>query len=59
MFSSVKLEISDFSTKNDIFLINIFNNNGIDIEPCGIPRQTSGHMLYEEPTLVLCFFKLS
>ena len=24
----------------------------------GIPRQISDHLLYEEPTLVLCFLKL-
>ena len=53
---SVKLQISDFSTKNKILLINILNKNGPNIEPCGIPRQI---LLFEEPTLVLCFFKLS
>ena len=56
--SSVKLQISDFYTKNKIFLMNIFNNNGPDIEQCGIPRQISDYLLYEEPTLVLCFLKL-
>ena len=49
---SPKLQISDFPTKNKISLMNISNNNGPHIEPCGIPRQTLDHLLYEEPTLV-------
>ena len=57
--SSAKLQISDFSTKNKISLINILNNNGPNVETCGIPWEISDHLLYEEPTLVLCFFKLS
>ena len=59
--SSAKLQISDFSTEKKISLINILNNllnNGPDIEPCGIPPQILDHLLCEEPTLVLCFFKL-
>ena len=39
--------------------MNIVNNNGPNIEPCGIPRQISDHLLYEEPTLLLCFLKLT
>ena len=58
VLSSVKLEISDFSTKKKISLINILNNSGPNIEPWGIPRQISDHLLHEEPTLVLCFLKL-
>ena len=38
--------------------MNILNNSGPNIEPWGIPRQISDHLLYEEPTLVLCFLKL-
>ena len=47
---SAKLQISDFSTKNNISLMNILNNDGPNIEPCGIPRQISDFLLYEEPT---------
>ena len=36
---SEKLKISNFSTKNKISLMNIFNNSGLNIEPCGITRQ--------------------
>ena len=39
-------------------MINILNNSGPNIEPWGIPQQISDHLLYEEPTLVLCFLKL-
>ena len=56
---SVKLQISDFSTKNKISLINILNKNGPNIKLCCILRQISGHFLFVEPTLVLCFFKIS
>ena len=56
---STKLKISDFSTKNKILLMNILKNNGLNIEPCGILQQISGHLQYEEPTLVLWFFQLS
>ena len=59
VLSSAKLQISDFFMKKKISLINISNNNGPNVEPCGIPRQISDHLLYEEPTLVLCFFKVS
>ena len=45
--------MSDFSTKKKISLINILNNSGPNIEPWGIPKQISDHLLYEEPTLVL------
>ena len=53
---SVKLQISHFSTKNKILLINILNKNGPNI--C-IHCQISDNFLSVEPTLVLCFFKLS
>ena len=59
VLSSAKLQGSDFSTKNKISLMNILNNNGPNIEPCGIPRKISDRLLYEKPTLVLYFFKLS
>ena len=49
VLSSAKLQISDFSTKKKISLMNILNNSGPNI---------SDHLLYEEPTLVLCFLKL-
>ena len=38
--------------------MNIINNSGLNIEPCGIPQQISDHLLHEEPTLLLCFLKL-
>ena len=53
VLSSAKLQISDFSTKKKISLINILNNSGPNIEPWGITRQISDHLLYEGPTLVL------
>ena len=55
---SAKIQVSDFSTKNKISLMNILNNSGLNIEPWGISRQISDHFLYEKPTLVLCFLKL-
>ena len=58
VLSSAKLQISNFSRKKKISLINILNNSGLNIEPWGIPRQILDHLLYEEPTLVLCFLKL-
>ena len=54
---SVKLQIPDFSTKKKISLMNILNNSSPNIEPWG--RQISDHLLYEEPTLVLCFLTLT
>ena len=38
VLSSAKLQIFDFSTKNKKSLMNILNNSGINIEPCGIRR---------------------
>ena len=38
--------------------MNILNNSGPNIEPCGITRQISDHLLYEEPILVIYFLKL-
>ena len=58
VLSSVELQISDFSTNKKISLIKLLNYSGPNIEPYGIPRQISDHLLYEEPTLVLCFLKL-
>ena len=56
--SSAILQISDFYAKMKISLMNTLNNSGPNIEPWGIPWQISDHLLYEEPTLVLCFLKL-
>ena len=39
-------------------LMNVLNNSGPNVEPCGIPRQISDNLFYEEPTLVLYFLKL-
>ena len=58
VLSSEKLQIFDLSTKKKILLMNILNNIGPNIEPWGIRQQISDHLLYEEPTLVLCFLKL-
>ena len=58
VLSSAKLQISDFSFKKKISLMNILNNNRHNIEPFGIPQQISDHLLYQEPTLVLHFLKL-
>ena len=58
VLSSAKLQISDFSTKKEMSLMNILNNSGSNIEPWDIPRQIKDHLLYEEPTLVLCLLKL-
>ena len=38
--------------------MNILNNSGPNIEPCGITWQISDHLLYEEPILVIYFLKL-
>ena len=43
---SAKLQISAFSMKKKISLINILKNSGPNIEPWGIPRQISDHSLY-------------
>ena len=37
VLSSAKLQISDFSMKKKISLMNILNSRGPNIEPCGIP----------------------
>ena len=58
VLSSAKLQISDFSLKKKISLMNILNNNAPNIESCDIPSQISDHLLYKEPTLVLCLLKL-
>ena len=41
--------MSDFSTKEKISLMNILNNSSPNIEPWGIPRQISDHLLNEGP----------
>ena len=58
VLSSAKLQISNLSMKKKISLMNILNKSGPNIESWRIPRQISDHLLYEEPTLVLCFLKL-
>ena len=57
VLSSAKFQISDFSTKTKISLMNILNNSGLNVELCGIPWQILDHLLYDEPTLFLCFLK--
>ena len=37
VLSSAKLQISDFSMKKKISLMNILNSRGPNIEPCGTP----------------------
>ena len=39
VLSSAKLQISDFSAKKKISLMNILSNSGPNIERWGIPRQ--------------------
>ena len=55
VLSSAKLQILAFSIKRKISLINMLNNNGPKIEPCGTPLTISYQSLYEEPIFVLCF----
>ena len=52
---SAKLQIFVFSIKIKRSLINMLNNNGPKIEPCGTPLTISYQSLYEEPVFVLCF----
>ena len=47
-----------FIREKKILLMNILNKSGDNIEPWCIPGQISDHLLYEKPTLVLCFLKL-
>ena len=35
-----------------MYLMNILSNKRPNIEPCGIPQQTSDHLLREGPTEV-------
>ena len=51
LLSSAKLQIFEFSAKNEISLMNILNSNTPNIEPWSIPRKD--HLLYEEPNLLL------
>ena len=55
ILSSAKLQIFVFSIKRKRSLINMLNNNGSKIEPCGTPLTISYQSLYEEPIFVLCF----
>ena len=55
VLSSAKLQIFVFSIKRKRSLINMLNNNGPKIEPCGTPLIISYQSLYEEPIFVLCF----
>ena len=53
-----KLQMSDFSmTKNKSF-INMLNNKGPSMEPCGIPCLISDHWLQDKPTFVRCLQEL-
>ena len=47
---SAKYKFLIFLQKNKISLMNILNNSRPNIEPCGIPRKISDHLLYEKPT---------
>ena len=38
--------------------MNILTDSGPNIEPWGITRQISDHLVYKEPTFVPCFHKL-
>ena len=55
ILSSAKLQIFVFSIKRKRSLINMLNNNGSKIEPCGTPLTISYQSLYEELIFVLCF----
>ena len=55
ILSSAKLQIFVFSIKRKRSLINMLNNNGSKIEPCGTPLTISYQSLYEESIFVLCF----
>ena len=46
---SISLTIKNKSTEN------ILNNKGPGIEPHGTPETISGHSLYDEFVLILCF----
>ena len=52
---SAKLQMFAFSIKRNRSLINMLNNNGPKIEPCGTPLTISYQSLYEESIFVLCF----
>ena len=58
VLSSAKLQISGFPTKKKISFVHTLNNSRPNIEPYGISQQIPDHLLYEKPTLVLCFLKL-
>ena len=58
VFSSAKLYTSDFETKKSISLMNMLNNKGPGINPCGIPQVISHQSLKLEPIFVLCFWLL-
>ena len=55
VLSSAKLQIFVFSIKRKRSLINMLNNNGSNIKPCGTPQTISYQSLYEKPTCVLYF----
>ena len=45
VLSSAKLQISDFSMKKNRSFINMLNNRGSSMEPCGIPCLISDHLV--------------
>ena len=55
VLSSAKLQVFVFSIKRKKSLINMLNNNGPKIEPCGTTLTISYQSLYEEPIFVVCF----
>ena len=49
VLSSAKLQVSDFSTKMKMPLMNILNNSGDNMERCSNPQKISDYLLHEEP----------
>ena len=49
VLSSAKLQVSDFSTKMKMPLMNILNNGGDNMERCSNPQKISDYLLHEEP----------
>ena len=56
---SAKLQLSDFSMTKYRSFINMLNNKGHGMEPCGIPCLISDHLLQDEPTFVCCLLELT
>ena len=49
VLSSAKLQVFDFSTKKEMPLMNILNNDRDNIERCSNPQKISDYLLHEEP----------